>query len=57
MRGIDLPPDALAKLLEVEPREWEAELPSIHEHYAAFGDRLPAALREQLAALEERLRR
>jgi GTP-dependent phosphoenolpyruvate carboxykinase len=32
-----------------------AEIPSIHEHYAMFGDRLPEALREQLRKLEERL--
>ena len=35
--------------------EWKAELPLIHEHFATFGDRLPPALREQLAALEQRL--
>ena len=28
---------------------------SIHEHFATFGDRLPQPLRDQLAALEQRL--
>jgi GTP-dependent phosphoenolpyruvate carboxykinase len=30
-------------------------VPSIHEHYAQFGDRLPAALSNEVDALEERL--
>jgi phosphoenolpyruvate carboxykinase (GTP) len=36
-------------------RRVAGELPLIAEHYAIFGDRLPAALREELAALEQRL--
>ena len=42
-------------LLSVDPEDWKTELPSIHEHYATFGDRLPQALRDQLADLERRL--
>jgi phosphoenolpyruvate carboxykinase (GTP) len=45
----------LQSLLEVDPEEWKAELPLIREHFATFGERLPQALREQLAALEKRL--
>ena len=47
----------LDSLLEVDPDEWKAELPLIHEHFATFGDRLPEPLREQLTALEQRLER
>jgi phosphoenolpyruvate carboxykinase (GTP) len=54
--GLELGEDQMAKLLEVDPEEWREQLPQIHEHYATFGDSLPEELREQLRALEERLR-
>jgi phosphoenolpyruvate carboxykinase (GTP) len=53
--GLDVTDDALAELLAVDNAAWRAELPLIEEHYAVFGDRLPPALREELAALAERL--
>ena len=55
--GLDLSADELEALLAVDPEEWKAELPLIHEHFATFGDRLPQPLRDQLAALEQRLER
>jgi phosphoenolpyruvate carboxykinase (GTP) len=45
----------LRTLLSVDRDEWRAEVPSIRELYDALGDRLPAALREELRALEKRL--
>ncbi|HMC43684.1 MAG TPA: phosphoenolpyruvate carboxykinase (GTP) [Acidimicrobiales bacterium] len=42
-------------LLRVDSAEWRDELPSIEEHYAMFGDRLPQALRQELEALRGRL--
>jgi phosphoenolpyruvate carboxykinase (GTP) len=53
--GLDLDPTVLAELVKVDAERWRAELPQLEEHYATFGDTLPAALREQLAALEKRL--
>src|SRR4051812_37589426 len=53
--GLDVTEEDLAKLLNVDPEEWKQELPSIHQHFARFGERLPGALRRQLEALEERL--
>ena len=53
--GLDLAPDALAKLLAVDPDEWRGQLPRLREHFAMFGDKLPEELAEQLEALEERL--
>jgi phosphoenolpyruvate carboxykinase (GTP) len=53
--GLDVSDDAIAELLSVDSAAWRAELPLIAEHYAIFGDRLPAALRNELAALEQRL--
>jgi phosphoenolpyruvate carboxykinase (GTP) len=53
--GLDVSEEAMAQLLAVEPEEWKAQLPQVHEHFARFGDRLPGELREELAALEDRL--
>jgi phosphoenolpyruvate carboxykinase (GTP) len=53
--GLDLPPDALAKLLAVDPSEWRDQLPRLREHFAMFGDKLPDELAAQLEALQQRL--
>jgi phosphoenolpyruvate carboxykinase (GTP) len=53
--GLDVPDEDLAALLQVDTEEWKAELPSIREHYAKFGDKLPPELAAQVDALEERL--
>ena len=45
----------LAELLKVDVEGWKRELGMIKEHFAKFGDRLPAELKKQLAGLEERL--
>jgi phosphoenolpyruvate carboxykinase (GTP) len=54
-RGLDIAAEALRDLLAVDVAAWSAELPSMHEHYAQFGTRLPEGLRAELAALEQRL--
>jgi phosphoenolpyruvate carboxykinase (GTP) len=41
--------------LVVDPEEWKREVPTMHEHFDSFGDKLPQTLRDELAALEERL--
>jgi len=53
--GLDLPAGAMKKMLAVDPEEWRAQLPRLREHFAAFGDKLPHELAEQLEALERRL--
>jgi phosphoenolpyruvate carboxykinase (GTP) len=53
--GLDLSSAALEELLRVDAEEWRAQLPQMRQHFAAFGDELPAELRSQLDALEERL--
>jgi phosphoenolpyruvate carboxykinase (GTP) len=53
--GLDATPEQVAAALAVKPEEWTAELPTIHEHFAIFGDKLPTAMRDQLAILEENL--
>jgi phosphoenolpyruvate carboxykinase (GTP) len=53
--GLDVTSDDMAQLLAVDREEWTAQLPRLKEHYAIFGERLPAELRRQLHALEARL--
>ena len=54
--GLDVTEEQMAELLNVDVEEWLNEIGSIREHYARFGERLPAVLSEELAALEARLR-
>ena len=54
--GLGLSAEDMEKLLSADTEEWIAQLPQLKEHYAMFGERLPAELREQLHALETRLR-
>jgi phosphoenolpyruvate carboxykinase (GTP) len=53
--GLTLDDGALEQLLSVDEDAWRAELPSIGEHYATFGARLPQALHDELDALAKRL--
>ncbi len=50
-QGLEIDAAALEQLLAVDPQDWRQKLPQLQEHYARFGDRLPAALREQLERL------
>jgi phosphoenolpyruvate carboxykinase (GTP) len=43
------------ELLRVDVERWSSELPIIRKHYEKFGAKLPAGLREELSALEQRL--
>jgi phosphoenolpyruvate carboxykinase (GTP) len=54
--GLDVTAEDMAELLRVDTEGVKEELPTIHEHYARFGDRLPAELRTQLEELEQRLK-
>ena len=56
LAGLDIAADNVSELLRVDEPAWSAEIPDIERHFAQFGDRLPARLREQVAALRERLR-
>ena len=55
--GLDMESDTLKELLAVRPEEWRAELADLRAHFAKFGNALPAALRDELAALEARLQK
>jgi len=53
--GLDVAPAALKELLSVDTAAWKAEIQLIREHFAAFGDRLPAGLKQELEEMETRL--
>jgi phosphoenolpyruvate carboxykinase (GTP) len=53
--GLDASGDAVAAALRVDEGEWRSEVVNTRKHFDDFGDRLPGELREQLAALEQRL--
>ncbi|MEM9347856.1 MAG: phosphoenolpyruvate carboxykinase (GTP) [Planctomycetota bacterium] len=53
--GLDVPDEDMAELLRVDVDEWKQKTSLFREHYAQFGDKLPAELAEQLEALEGRL--
>ena len=55
LEGLDISEDHLADLLRVDASEWRDELPSIHEHFAKFGEHLPTQLRKQLETLERQV--
>jgi phosphoenolpyruvate carboxykinase (GTP) len=52
--GVDVPDADMAELLAVDRDAWREQLPQVRAHFAQF-DNLPAALTEQLDALEQRL--
>jgi phosphoenolpyruvate carboxykinase (GTP) len=53
--GLAVAADDLAELLRVDEDEWRHEIPSIEEHFAFLGERLPGELGDELAELEKRL--
>ena len=53
--GLNVSDAAMEELFHLEKDEWLAEVESIKEHYANYGEKMPAALKEQLKALEARI--
>ena len=54
--GLDVTDAQMEELLHVDVEEWLNEIALIREHYERFGEKLPEALSDELAALETRLR-
>ena len=53
--GLQVSPQDLAELLAVDVDGWKKEAADVAENYKKFGDRLPAALQQELAGLTQRL--
>jgi phosphoenolpyruvate carboxykinase (GTP) len=55
LAGLDIAPAALGELLSVDKELWKVEATELHSYMDEFGERIPAALRAELHALEQRL--
>ena len=54
-RGCKVDPNDLKDLMSVDKEGWKSEIPSIRQHFATFGAKLPRQLNDELDALERRL--
>ena len=53
--GLDIDEAVWAKLFAIDPDAWAAEMDDTEEYFSQFGDKLPAAITEQLAKFRERI--
>jgi phosphoenolpyruvate carboxykinase (GTP) len=53
--GLDVGEDEMRELRNVDSGDLSDQIPQMKQHFAQFGDRLPKAIDEQMAALEERV--
>jgi len=52
---LDLDPGRMSRLLEVDKDAWRGEVALVEDHFNFIGERLPAAMRDELRNLEKRL--
>ena len=52
LTDLDMDIETLKSILKVDKEVWTKEAAEIEEHYKKFGDKLPAELKAQLAALK-----
>jgi len=55
LSGLDIPAADQQALFNVDVEGWKAMIPQIEQHYAKFGAKLPAALKQQLEVLKANL--
>ena len=55
LEGLDIDEAQWAKLFEIDPAAWSAEMDDTEEYFSQFGDKLPAAITEQLAKFRARI--
>ena len=55
VEGLDISLDTIEDLLTVDADAWKDDIANIKDFYAQVGERVPAELKEELAALEKRL--
>ncbi|MBE6484628.1 MAG: phosphoenolpyruvate carboxykinase (GTP) [Actinomycetaceae bacterium] len=53
--GLDIDKDVWDQLFAIDPDAWAAEMDGTEEYFEQFGDRVPAAVTEQLAKFRERI--
>ena len=55
LEGLDLGEEEWAKMYDIDPEAWAAEMDDTEEYYKQFGDKLPEAIKEQLAKFRARI--
>ena len=55
LEGVDVDRVAWDKMYDIDPDAWAAEMDDTEEYFKQFGDRLPDAIRAQLADFRERI--
>ncbi|MET9631508.1 phosphoenolpyruvate carboxykinase (GTP) [Lentzea sp. NPDC006480] len=55
LEGLDASREDIEAALEFNADEWRAEIPLVEEWFAKIGEKVPTTLRDQLAALKQRL--
>ena len=53
--GLDIDEAVWAKLFAIDPDAWAAEMDDTEEYFSQFGDKVPAAITEQLAKFRARI--
>ena len=54
-KGLNVSADALRALLTVEPSQWRKEVAEMRAYLEKYGNRVPAEMHQELAAVEKRL--
>ena len=55
LSGLNIPPQQLDKLFEINPQEWQSELQDIEKFLGQFSGRLPQEILQEYEALLEQL--
>ncbi len=55
LSGLDIEKENIKALMDVDLKEWKAEVPDLEKHFAVFGNRLPARLKKEFEEFKKRL--
>lgn len=55
LTGLSMSADNMKDLMNIDKKEWSAEIPDIQKHFDQFGSKTPKRLLDQLEALKNRL--
>ncbi|MCH8867646.1 MAG: phosphoenolpyruvate carboxykinase (GTP) [Proteobacteria bacterium] len=55
IEGLDIDADAMHALTRIDTQQWQVEIESIGKYFDSFGDRLPAALRQEQQRIAKEL--
>ncbi len=55
LQGLNIPPEKMARLFEIQPAEWKAELEDIRKYLSQFGGRLPKEMWSDYETMAKRL--